>query len=99
MVFESLMQLFFGWPAMILSLVLAISGLLFRKPIVTGISVGLFLLPAWYLSHYSGIIILVPFFLAGSTYAIYKNKDVLAFMLMIPLMIVIGLVGMAVLMQ
>jgi hypothetical protein len=99
MLFEFLMQLLFGWPAMILSLVLAITGLVLRKPHISGISAGLFVLPAWYLSHYSVVIILVPFFLAGSAYAVYRNKDVLAFVLIIPLMFVITSVGMVVLTQ
>ena len=97
--FDLMIQTFLGWPAMILSLGLALAGILLKKAVLSLISAVLFVGPAWYLSHYSLVLGSLPFFLLLSAQAISKNKIVLASLSVIPVMLVMGTLGYAVLNQ
>jgi hypothetical protein len=97
--FDLLIQIFLGWPAMILSLGLALSAILFKNPTLSWISAVLFLAPAWYLSHYSIVLGSLPFFLLLSARAISRNKILYAFLSITPVLLVMGTLGYAVLNQ
>jgi hypothetical protein len=96
---EFLIQTFVGWPAMILSLGLALAGILFKKPGLAVISAILFLAPAWYLSNYSVFLGSLPLFLLLSAQAISRNQIVLAVLSVIPVLVVMGALGYVVLSQ
>lgn len=96
---ELLIQTFLGWPAMILSLLFAVTGILLKKPGLSLVSAALFLAPGWYLSNYSLVLGSLPFFLLLSAYAIYRDKIVLASLSMIPVVLVMGTLGYVVLNQ
>lgn len=97
--FEFLLQVFLGWPAMILSLSFALAGALFKKPNLLSAGAILLVPPAWYLGHYSIIFLTLPLFLIGSAYSISKGKMTRAFLLIIPVLIAISGLGILVLSQ
>ena len=96
---DLLIQIFLGWPAMILSLALALAGILLKKPGLAVISAILFVAPAWYLSNYSIFLGSLPFFLLVSAQAISRNKTLLAILSIIPVVVVMGALGYVVLNQ
>ena len=97
--YELLIQTFLGWPAMILALLLGLAGILLKKASLPLIGAVLFLAPAWYLSHYSFILGSLPFFLLLSAQAISRNKTLYAFLSIVPILLVMGLLGYVVLNQ
>jgi len=97
--FEILIQMFLGWPAMIVSLGLALVGILSKKWEFSTAGGILLLPPAWYLSHYSLIAFILPFLIFGSAYAVSKGKTARAFILVVPVLITIGGLGFVVLTQ
>ena len=94
-----LMQIVFGWPAILLSLGLALAGILFKKWNLTLVGAILFLLPGWSVGQYFSLSLLLPLLMFGSAYAIYKGKIYLAFLLILPILIVIARLGYLVLTQ
>lgn len=96
---ENLIQIFFGWPAMILSLMFAIAGILLKQTALSVIGAILFVLPGWYLSHYSVWFAVAPICLFGSAYAIWKNKSALASWLVAPQVILMVAIAIVVLSQ
>ncbi len=97
--FDFLIPMLFGWPAIILSLGFALAGIVFKRPALSLVSTVIFLAPAWYIGHYFAFSIMLPLFLPGSAYAISKNKIGIAFLLIVPVLIVIGRLGLLVLTQ
>ena len=97
--FEVLIQILLGWPAMILSLVCSIAGLVMRKPALVVAGAVLLLPPAWYLSLYSIAFASLPLFLFASAYSISRNKTIQAFLLFSPVLVSIGWLGFIVLTQ
>lgn len=81
---EIFIQFFFGWPAMILSLVFTIAGALSKRTALSVAAALLFLLPGWYLSHYSLAFAVIPLCIFGSAYAVWKNKISFAYALIVP---------------
>jgi hypothetical protein len=87
---EALVQLIFGWPAIITCLLISIAGLLWHKPwlLVLG---GVLAIPfSWFLSGYPAIqspAILLPVFQFGSAWALRHEQKVLAWALLAPLAI------------
>ena len=49
---EVFVQIIFGWPFMILSLLLAVAGILMKRPVFLIAGAIFFVPPAWYLSGY-----------------------------------------------
>jgi hypothetical protein len=82
-----LVQIIFGWPAIILSLALCIAGVIWMKvwPVVIG---AIVLIPAsWFLSGYPplhGLAPLLPLILLGAAYVVYRKKKLLAGLLILP---------------
>ena len=84
---DLLVQIIFGWPAIILALVLSIAGVIWMKawPVVIGAVV---LIPAsLFLSGYPplrGLAPLLPFVLLGAAYVVLRKKKLLAWLLTLP---------------
>jgi len=96
---DFIIPMIFGWPMIILSLGFAFAGILFKKPTLSIVGGVLFLPPAWYLSLYFSLSIILPAFIFGSSYAISKNKMGLALLLIAPVLIATGWLGFLVLIQ
>jgi hypothetical protein len=83
---EIFIQLTFGLPAIILSLVFSLAGLITKKPLLLIVG-GLFSIgPAYYLS--GGLLIpvfVVPLLLFGAAFAVYKKKSRWVWIMLIPL--------------
>ena len=92
-------QIVLGWPAMILALGFALAGIVFKQASLALIGAVLFLAPAWYLSHYSILLASLPFFLLLSAQAISRKKILLAALSIVPILLVMGALGYAVLTQ
>jgi hypothetical protein len=97
--YELLIQTFLGWPAMILALALGLAGILLKKSSLPLIGAVFFLAPAWYLSHYLVILGALPFFLLLSAQAISRNKILFAWLSIVPIILVMGILGYVVLNQ
>ena len=97
--FDRLIPALFGWPAILLSLGCAIVGIAIKKPALLVLGTILFLLPAWYLSHYSFAFGTLPLFLLASAYSISRNKTIQAFLLFAPVLLATAWLGFIVLNQ
>ncbi|KAF0106713.1 MAG: hypothetical protein FD146_2305 [Anaerolineaceae bacterium] len=82
-----LVQIFFGWPAIIVSLLAAIAGLTWKRWWLLLVSAALFLPVSWYLSGYPairGFGFLLPIFLLGAAFAVRARKFLSAWLLASP---------------
>ncbi len=99
---DILVQMIFGWPAIITSLALSAAGILWRKPGLLIIGAVVSVPFAWYLSGYPVIrsaAILIPLTVSGSAYAVHRKKDGIAWLLLAPFMLVAGILAYTVLTQ
>lgn len=84
---DAIVVIFFGWPAIIATIVLALFGLFrndFRFLIVAAV---LALPPAWFLSGFPIIrspVFLLPLLLFGAAYFLYRDNEMVAWLLSIP---------------
>ena len=89
---EILAQLLFGWPAILVTVILAIIGLIrnnFRYLLAAAILAFPF---AWFLSGFPIIrspAFLMPLFLFSSGYLMYRGREMLAWILAIPFFLAI----------
>jgi hypothetical protein len=84
---EILVQIIFGWPFIILSLMLAVTGVILKRPALLVIAAVFFMPPAWYLSGYPAIRwlgLLLPVFILGAAYSIKRGKAGIAWALLSP---------------
>ena len=87
-----LAQLLFGWPAILVTVILAIIGLIrnnFRYLLAAAILAFPF---AWFLSGFPIIrspVFLLPLFLFASAYLMYRGREMLAWILAIPFFLAI----------
>jgi hypothetical protein len=82
-----LAQIVFGWPFIILSLLLAFAGILVKRPALLVASAIVFIPPAWYMSGYPVIRwfgMLLPVSLLGAAYYVKKERLRLALLLILP---------------
>ena len=82
-----LAQIIFGWPFIILSLLLAATGILTRRPVLLVAGALFFGPPAWYLRGYPFISwfgLLLPVSILGAAYFVKKDRRVLAWLLVLP---------------
>jgi len=82
-----LAQIVFGWPFIILSLLLAFSGILVKRPVLLVASAIFFVPPAWYLSGYPVIRwfgMFLPVSILGAAYFVKKERWKLAWLLVLP---------------
>jgi hypothetical protein len=97
-----LVQTIFGWPAIILSIAISVAGILKKWPwkLVVG---GLVCAPfALYISGYPFFrytTLLLPFFLFGAAWAVHTKRLVLAWILLLPMVIVSIILAIIVLSQ
>jgi hypothetical protein len=97
--YEIFIQIIFGWPAMLLSLGFAFAGILSKRWSLSLLSAILFVLPGWYLSHYTLVFALIPLCIFGSAFAIWNNKQALASLLIVPVFIFLIALAIVVLSQ
>lgn len=85
---DIIVQIIFGWPAIITSILLSIAGIVLKKPTFLVIA-GFIGIPfAAYLtasSHSPGL--LLPLFQFGSAYAMKRQKTLMAWLLVAPMII------------
>jgi hypothetical protein len=97
---EILVQIVFGWPAIITSILFSIAGVWLNKPALL-VAAGFIGIPfAAYLtaaSPYPGL--LLPFFQFGSAYAVKREKTLIAWLLIVPMTLVAGMLAYTVLTQ
>ena len=82
-----LAQIIFGWPFIILSLLLAVTGVLTKRPALVAVGAIFFIPPAWYLSGYPairGFGMLLPVFMLGAAYYVRKGRPGFAWLLLSP---------------
>ncbi|MCX6033842.1 MAG: hypothetical protein NTV38_02525 [Chloroflexi bacterium] len=97
-----LVQIIFGWPAILVSLALCIAGLLSKKVPLVVIGALLFVPPAWFLSGYPRVYWLgplLPIFLLGAAYALHRKNMLLAWLLTLPAIVVSAWLAVIVLTQ
>jgi hypothetical protein len=91
-VISVLAQLLFGWPAILVTITLAIIGLL-RNNYRYLVGAAILAFPfCWFLSGFPSIrspAFLLPLFLFGSGYAIYRGREMLAWIFAIPFFLAI----------
>ena len=91
----------FGWPPIILSLALAVTGVALRKPKLGRVSAALALPFSYYLTGAANSIALaglaMPVALAGSAYAVHRNVLRVAWGLLAALMSILILLSLSVL--
>ena len=96
---DILVQIIFGWPAIIASILLSIAGVWLKKPAFL-IAAGVVCIPfTYYLSGYRLPAVVLPFFQFGSAYAITRQKSLLAWLLIVPLIVVAVVLAYVVLTQ
>lgn len=89
----------FGWPAVITSILLSIAGVWLKRPALL-IAAGVVCIPfTYYLSGYRTSAVILPLFQFGSAYAITRQKNLLAWLLVVPLVVVAALLAYVVLTQ
>jgi hypothetical protein len=96
---DILVQIIFGWPAIITSILLSIAGVWLKKPALL-VSAGIVCIPfTYYLSGYGTPAVVLPLFQFGSAYAITRQKNLIAWLLILPIMIIATVLAYVVLTQ
>ena len=94
--------IFFGWPAVLVVIILAVIGLI-RKNYRFLFAAAILALPfSWLLSGYPLIgspAFLLPLLLFASGYSLYRGREILAWLLVIPYFLAISLLSRVVLSQ
>jgi len=85
---EILVQIIFGWPAIITSILLSIAGVLLRKPALS-VAAGIVCIPfTYYISNgFRTPTLLLPLLQFASAYAITRQRNLMAWLLITPLVI------------
>jgi hypothetical protein len=96
---EILIQIIFGWPAIITSILLSIAGVWLKKPALL-VTAGIVCIPfTYYLSDYRTPAVVLPLFQFGSAYAITRQKNLLAWLLILPILVIAVVLAYVVLTQ
>jgi hypothetical protein len=86
-VINVLAQLLFGWPAILVTVILAITGLI-RNNYRFLVAAAILAFPfSWFLSGFPSIrspVFLLPLFLFGSAYAMHRGREMFAWILALP---------------
>jgi ABC-type phosphate transport system permease subunit len=99
MIGEILVQIIFGWPAIITSILLSVAGIWLKKPALLVVA-GIVCLPfTYYLSGFRTPVVILPLFQFGSAYAVSRQKTLIASLLLALLVIIAGMLAYAVLTQ
>jgi hypothetical protein len=96
---DILVQIVFGWPAIIVSILLSIAGVWLKKPALL-VTAGIVCIPfTYYLSGYHVAAVILPLFQFVSADAIRRQKNLLAWLLIIPIIVIALVLAYAVLTQ
>ena len=96
---EILVPIIFGWPAIITSILLSIVGVWLKRPVLL-IAAGIVCIPfTYYLSGYRTPAVVLPLFQFGSAYAIRRQKNFLAWLLITPIIVIAAILAYVVLTQ
>jgi len=97
---ELLVQIIFGWPAVITSILLSIAGILLKKPALL-VASGIICMPfTYYISNgFRNPAAFLPLFQFASAYALTRQRELLAWLLIAPLIVVSVALAYAVLTQ
>ena len=88
MMTDLLVQIIFGWPAIITSILLSIAGVWRKKPALL-VAAGIVCIPfTYYLSGYHVAAVSLPLFQFVSADAIRRQKNLLAWLLIVPLIVI-----------
>ena len=100
MFFETIIQIVFGWPAIITTILLSIIGLISKKPVLLVIA-GFICMPfTYYMSNgFRNPFLLLPLMLFASAFAITRQKRIVAWLLVTPLVLSAIILAYAVLTQ
>jgi hypothetical protein len=84
---DILVQIIFGWPAIITSIMLSIAGVWLKRPTLLVVA-GIVCVPfTYYLSGYRTPAVILPLFQFGSAYAVKRQKTLMAGLLIAPMII------------
>jgi len=97
---EILVQIIFGWPAIITSILLSIAGVMLKRPALL-VASGIVCIPfTYYISNgFRAPTLSLPLFQFASAYAITRQRDLIAWLLIAPLVIASAFLAYAVLTQ
>lgn len=97
---ETLVQIVFGWPAIITAILLSIAGVWLKKPGFLIASAIVSVPFAYYVSNgFRSPLILLPVFELGAAYALVRRINKIAWLLIAPLLIVAAVLAYTVLIQ
>jgi hypothetical protein len=97
---DIIVQIIFGWPAIITSIVLSIAGILLKRPAFLVVAAFIGIPFAAYLTAGSRMPgLLLPLFQFGSAYAVKYQKTLLAWLLIVPMIIAAVMLAYVVLTQ
>ena len=92
-------QIIFGWPAIITSILLSVVGVWLKKPVLLVVA-GVVCIPfTYYLSGFRTPAVILPLFQFASAYAVARQKELIAGLLLAPLVIIAVFLAYAVLSQ
>jgi hypothetical protein len=96
---DILVQIVFGWPAIITSILLSIAGVWLKKPAFL-VTAGIVGIPfTYYLSGYHLAAVSLPLFQFVSADAVRRQKNLLAWLLIVPMIVIALVLAYAVLTQ
>lgn len=100
MFFETIIQIVFGWPAIITAILLSITGLTLKKPVLLIIT-GIICMPfTYYISNgLRNPFVILPLLQFASAFAITRQKQGIAWLLILPLIWISLMLAYAVLTQ
>jgi hypothetical protein len=86
---ETLVQIIFGWPAVITSILLSVIGVVLKKPALL-VTAGIVCIPfAYYISNgFRNPAVFLPLFQFALAYTLTRDRELMAWLLITPLIIV-----------
>jgi hypothetical protein len=85
---DILVQTIFGWPAIIISLAISITGILKKRPwilVAGGVLCAPFTVYLFGFTYLRFFAFLLPFFQFGAAWAVHARRKILAWILLLPL--------------
>jgi hypothetical protein len=99
MIGDILIQIIFGWPAIITSILLSVAGVWLKKPVLLVVA-GIVCLPfTYYRSGFRTPAVILPLFQFGSAFAVARQKTLIASLLIVPIVVIAVFLAYAVLTQ
>ena len=96
---DVLVQIVFGWPAILASILLSVAGVWLKRPSLL-ITAGIVCIPfTYYLSGFRTPAVILPLFQFGSAFAIARQKTLLAWLFIAPIVMIAVLLAYVVLTQ